>query len=270
MPAKKSGRKPRTEPWPVCKVEECEKTTKGGSYGLCRTHYAASRRGEFDQATGKRLREPQRVSSYGPGAHCAVVGCLNRPKAQGLCSAHWQRRQSGASLEEPVGPPRGRAPNTTLCCVPRCQKRANNKGMCQPHAEQRRRGILGDDGTVLRERKKGGRLRKHRRVTSQGYVLVTAPEGREDAQHDGYILEHRLVVSLALGRPLEAWEIVHHKNGNRQDNRPENLELLDGRARLAEGHPPGHEVSVDEARKLLEHLKHNDPASFSNLLQELQ
>jgi hypothetical protein len=66
-----------------------------------------------------------------------------------------------------------------------------------------------------------------RRVNEEGYVQLLDPR-RETAKKKGsnYILEHRLVMETTLGRRLKRTEVIHHLNGIRDDNRPENLVLL--------------------------------------------
>ena len=50
-------------------------------------------------------------------------------------------------------------------------------------------------------------------------------------------MQHRIVMSLEIGRPLTRAEVVHHRNGDTLDNRLENLELMASRGRhLTEKH----------------------------------
>lgn len=72
------------------------------------------------------------------------------------------------------------------------------------------------------------RLSGTKKPTTNGYVLVYAL-GEPGTKPNGQILEHRLVMQKMLGRPLEAYETIHHINGNRADNRIENLQLRSGR-----------------------------------------
>lgn len=90
-----------------------------------------------------------------------------------------------------------------------CQlKRRNKTGLCRSCA------LKGKSYNW-----KGGKY-----VNKKGYVCVR--NTTHPCNNAGYVLEHRLVIEKNLGRILGKNEVIHHKNGNRQDNKLENLELL--------------------------------------------
>lgn len=65
----------------------------------------------------------------------------------------------------------------------------------------------------------------HEKQRTDGYVSVFVPT-HPTASKDGFVLKHRLVMELHLGRSLTKEEDVHHINGIRNDNRIENLQVL--------------------------------------------
>ena len=106
-------------------------------------------------------------------------------------------------------------------------------------------------------------------LNPHGYVEVLAYDHPAATRRKGTgkwtrrVMEHRLVMERYLGRHLYSWEQVHHKNGQRDDNRIENLELW------VRSQPAGHRVldvyNADVERLLQENarLKHRLAACAS-------
>lgn len=100
-------------------------------------------------------------------------------------------------------------PCTVEGCANSSNQRLNGDPVCAMHAMRfRKTGEFGPPGRI-NQRRNG--------IDPNGYVRLWVG-GRMK-------FEHRHVVEQALGRPLEPWENVHHRNGVRDDNRLENLEV---------------------------------------------
>lgn len=83
-------------------------------------------------------------------------------------------------------------------------------------------------------------------VNSSGYLEVWC--GRGDGSRgrkDGYRLKHHLAMEDALGRPLEAGEVVHHVDGDKLNNDPTNLHLCLTAAEHRKIHKQLEVVSMD-------------------------
>lgn len=98
-----------------------------------------------------------------------------------------------------------------------------------PYQKQRRVGPVNG-------RWKGGRIIDH-----DGYVLIKKHDHPYKNRHS-YVREHRLVMEQVLGRYLEPNEVIHHKDGNKQNNHPDNLEIFSSNqehlAKTLEGKTP--------------------------------
>jgi len=83
----------------------------------------------------------------------------------------------------------------------------------------------------LSKRWKGGRI-----ATRAGYVMVSVSPISPYypmTSNRNRLMAHRLVMAIHLGRCLEPWEVVHHRNGDKGDNRLENLELVTHQQNMA-------------------------------------
>jgi hypothetical protein len=111
-------------------------------------------------------------------------------------------------------------------CINGCDKPIHSRGMCKScyrkvHYVEHERDRRYPDG-ISKERESPVGTRKER--GSDGYIDIKVPKGYSTSSRD-WVKEHRYVMEQHLGRKLEDFENVHHKNGNRKDNDLNNLEL---------------------------------------------
>ena len=103
---------------------------------------------------------------------------------------------------------------------------------------------------------KGGR-----RITTDGYILIRMPE-HPRADVNGYVRENRYIMEQYLGHLFPSSEHVHHRNGDKQDNRLENLELLLKRIHHRKHGAPPKFIRTADMRRHMSEAKRGKPSSL--------
>lgn len=169
-----------------------------------------------------------------PGGSMVTVNCIVCGKEESVYPARSEKYKTcSKECLGKLNAERYSQKVNTSCCM--CGKEMNIKPShlkrrkcCSKKCDNRRRENMyageGNPNYGNRQEKaapwKGGR-----RVSNYGYILLHMPD-HPMARPDGYILEHRLVMSEYLGRLLEKDEDIHHIDGNKKNNDPNNLELM--------------------------------------------
>jgi len=163
--------------------------------------------------------------------NCQITGCGKAAKARGLCNTHYERRRLGFDNWDSLDDLRVINKRLTICSVSECDTRVadTESGLCGKHRyRQRRHGSTSDDAV---------RQRSGRRIGDNGYVYLFQPDHPLAMAH-GYVAEHR-AVAFAAGLLDEPAMHVHHVNGDKTDNRLENLDVLSPSEHAALHHSKG-------------------------------
>ena len=187
---------------PICKFEGCNNPTESWKYGLCDCHYQQLVRNNYDESK----LTPQRHKTY-TNEICRFDDCPNFVNgtsrgARGLCNAHYAQLRKHDWDESKLKPLRQFYYNT-ICLSVNCNERSYRGGLCNSCYRR----------NYINKIKKEGYNKSEVYIGKDGYALVKG------------IPEHLIVMELKLGRELFDDETVHHKNGLRSDNDPNNLEL---------------------------------------------
>lgn len=195
------------------------------------------------------------------GGTCSFDGCdrVIYHLGLGLCRGHRDQMLRGVEMY----PLRQRKSDT--CAMDGCDAQYYAKDFCYFHYHDVRRHPCIDCGDrVLGESRRcrpcARAYSRNGDSTANGYVRLWGHRDHPNANARGSILEHTFVMSKILGRPLARGENVHHKNGNRSDNRPENLELW------STYQPPGQRVE-DKAKWAKEILARYEPSALADHLR---
>lgn len=106
------------------------------------------------------------------------------------------------------------------CSIEDCDKPCKARGLCRRHYGE----DIGEFDILPINRKLKGEYRRVKVLNKSGYVTWYDPTSIH-CNSSGIVYEHRAVLGDHLGRALLPHESAHHKNGDRTDNRLENLEL---------------------------------------------
>ena len=165
------------------------------------------------------------------GAIAAEIGCSRSRVEQrlhdlaiplrGRWYGNWQPKTCSRCGDEytPSGP-------AQRFCSQRCLRGARDCANCGAEfllSTANRANLYCSRHCAYEHKKAQGKQGRY--VNRDGYVRLSVPAGTVGRQGDGRMLEHRFVMQEHLGRPLARDEDVHHVNGDKTDNRIENLEL---------------------------------------------